>query len=88
MVEQASCPNAAYFSCNRAPALIVGRSPWAAADALVGLLKLIRVREAGRGRPARTRGSAQGSAPPIAAYLDSVRKCANSQEERVTCKEI
>ena len=32
--------NAAYFSCNRAPALIVVRSPWTAADALVGLSRL------------------------------------------------
>ena len=43
-------------------ALIVGRTPWSAADALVGLLTL-QVPDViwsipGRGRPARTRGSA------------------------------
>jgi hypothetical protein len=41
----------------------VGRTPWSAADALVGLLlKSTKPRKAGPGGPARTRGSALGSA--------------------------
>src|ERR1035437_1797683 len=39
-VAHALVCNAAYFSCNRAAYLIVGRSPWTAADALVGLSRL------------------------------------------------
>ena len=58
--------------CNRAAARrfkeenvaeAVGRTPWSAADALVGLFQsydnvIPTVKRAGRGRPAQTRGSA------------------------------
>src|ERR1019366_9294877 len=40
---QAKAPNATYFSHNPTPALIVGQSPWTAADAPVGLLALCRM---------------------------------------------
>src|ERR1022692_144145 len=39
-VAPAPVSNGAFFSCNRAPSLFVVRSPWTAADALVGLSRL------------------------------------------------
>src|ERR1019366_7305042 len=59
-VAHALLRNAAYFSCNRAPALIVGRSPWTAADALVGLSPLskalVRTKERVQGDPRKPGG--------------------------------
>src|ERR1017187_7173904 len=61
--------NAAYFFCNRARALIVGRSPWTAADAPVGLSRLsralvLRAKSGSRGTRA-DQGQTRGSTPRI-----------------------
>jgi len=57
--------------------MLVGRTPWSAADALVGYQSLHEPdfvgETAGPGGPARTRGSALGSALPAGGELSCLK---------------
>src|ERR1022692_1585532 len=85
--------NAAYFFCNRAPALIVGRSPWTAADALVGLSRLSRAlvlrAKSGSGGPAQTRGRPGGLPHEFCGITDigkTMRHYAESVRHQLTAR--
>src|SRR5258707_88400 len=69
LTGRAQLPNTTSAKTQTASTLAVGRTPWSAADAPVGparaLPDAIVVPAAGRGRPARTRGSAPRQIPNL-----------------------